>query len=167
MTAFSLAGAAILGLAPAAWAGDVHLARVELLSTDPGTWIHYDLPAVATHATPTAIRFVEQVQPVLALPVDGLHVGLSMTSQSLSYERPLGRSSLGWAAGVQTLLLLPRGAFAELTADWGPARLGLGASVLSHAKWARLGGYGQWDVLPAVSLGIRTRAARGADPGTP
>ncbi len=139
-----------LGVAQAA---GLHLDRVELLSTDPGVWVNYDLPGAGPRFTTAAVRFVEQVQPVLSMPVDGLYVGLSWSSQSVSYERPFGDLPLGWAGGVQTLWLLPRGAFAELTADLGPVRLGAGLSLLSQASWARLSGYDRWDPLPAFTLG--------------
>ena len=141
-------------------AGGLHLDRVELLSTDPGIWLNYDLPALAARPTTTAIRFVTQVQPVVALPAQGWHVGASIVSQSVSFEQPFGEGPVGWAAGVQAALLLPRGVFAEATADLGPVRLGLGGSLLSQATWTRLGGYSRWDPMLGVTVGLLTRKGR-------
>lgn len=147
-------------LVAAASAGDLHLDRVELLSTDPGVWLNYDLPTLASRPTTTAIRFVTQVQPVVALPADGWHIGASIVSQSVSFEQPFGDTPFGWAAGVQAALLLPRGVFAEATADLGPVRLGLGGSLLSQATWARLGGFGRWDPMLGVTVGVLTPKGR-------
>ena len=151
MIALALLGAAAAG---------VHVDRVELISADPGVWLNYDLPTLATRPTSTVVRFVQQVQPVLALPPEGLHVGLSLTSQSVSWEQPFAETRWGWGAGVSTLLLLPRGAFAEATVDLGPVRLGLGGVLLSQASWARLGGYDTWDPMLGLTVGLLTKKGR-------
>ena len=151
MIALALLGAATAG---------THLDRVELISVDPGVWLNYDLPTLVTRPTSTTVRLVQQVQPVLALPPEGLHLGLSLTSQSVSWEQPFAESRWGWAAGVTTLFALPRGAFAEATVDLGPVRLGLGGSLMSQASWARLSGYDTWDPLLGATVGLLTRKGR-------
>ena len=53
-----------LFLVGAAMAGPVSLDRVDLLSENPGTWIHYEALTFGTYSTRPILRFVTQVQPV-------------------------------------------------------------------------------------------------------
>ncbi|MBM4389953.1 MAG: hypothetical protein FJ090_02415 [Deltaproteobacteria bacterium] len=126
--------------------------RVDILAEDPGTWINYDLPQAPVAFTQTAVRLVEQVSVQWQLPVTNLYLGTSIASQSLTYELPW-KHGLGVHGGLQTSLLLPRGAV--LGAHWrtGRVRLGLGASVISSATWAHVD-YSQWHVLPTIGVGV-------------
>lgn len=129
--------------------------RVDLLSVDPGTFQLYDVPATGAYPLRTVIRFAEQVKVVWDLP-GPLTLGTSITSQSLGYQRPVGPFSVG--GGLQTLLLCPRGVYADAAWQTGRLRLGLGVSVLSSATWGSLD-WRVWHAFPAVELGIG-RAAR-------
>ena len=128
--------------------------RVDLLSEDPGLWVHQEAGRLGVDPLTATIRFLSQVKPVFSLPVEGLSAGVSLGSQSLVYERPLLPSMhLSWTVGLQTRLLLPRGALLGLAWRVGPLRLGLSLSVFSEASWARVD-YRPWTVLPTFGLGI-------------
>lgn len=155
-----------LGLAAAA--PPVRLDRVELLAEDPGTWLNYEALQLPGYPVKGVLRFVTQVRPVLELPVEHLYVGLSLSSQSLVYERPFSPGlPFTWSAGVQTQLLLPRGALATVAWRHGPVRLSLGLSAVSGATWARPD-WSEWDLLPTVGVGLvrqpRPRPEHLADP---
>jgi hypothetical protein len=143
-------------------AAPVRLDRVDVLSEDPGTFLHYDLPMAGAYAPMTAVRFLEQVKVVFTLPVNGLYAGASLSSQSLSYEGPLWRGEDGrglfWTAGLQTRLLLPYGAWAGVAWRFGFMRLSLGASASSAATWARPS-WTEWRVLPTLGLGFGPNVA--------
>lgn len=138
----------------AALAAPVEFDRVDLISEDPGTFVNYELWGAPTYPTKAAIRFVTQVKPVVSIPrVPGLTVGVSLSSQSVVYERPFGPEGLHWTAGIQTALLMPRGALGGLAYRTGRWRFGVSASALSGSTWARPS-YGQWTVLPTVGIGV-------------
>ncbi len=145
-------------------AAPVRLDRVDILSEDDGTFLHYDLPMAGASAQMAGLRFFEQVKVVLALPVDGLYAGASVASQSLAYEGPLWRSGDGrglfWTASVHTRLLMPYGAHAGVAWRFGFLRLGVGASVSSEATWARPA-WTEWRVLPTLALGFGPNVAPG------
>ncbi|MFE8600738.1 hypothetical protein KYC5002_34810 [Archangium violaceum] len=145
-------------------AAPVRLDRVDVLSEDSGTFLHYEVPMAPAYPAMTALRFVTQVKVVLALPVSGLYAGASIASQSLSYEGPLWRSEDGrglfWTASVHTRLLMPYGAHAGVAWRFGSMRLGLGASASSEASWARPA-WTEWKVLPTLALGFGPNVAPG------
>lgn len=132
----------------------LHFERLDVLSLDPGTWLNYELPDMTGAPLRAALRFVSQVKPVVGLPVPGLSLGLSLASQSLHYERPLGiYPGLAVGGAVQTLLLLPRGVYVDLSVTRGPVRAAIGVDALSTASWRHLDWSG-WAVLPGISLGV-------------
>ena len=145
-------------------AAPVRLDRVDVLSEDAGTFLNYDLALLPAYPTIGAARFVEQVKVVFAVPVRGLYAGVSIASQSVSFESPLWRGADGyglfWTASLHTRLLLPYGA--HLGVDWrtGPVRLGLGASISTEAAWARPA-WSEWKVLPVLSVGFGPNIAPG------
>lgn len=130
--------------------GPLSLARVELLSLDPGTFVGQELPLAGVRPGTTTARWLQQVQPVLRLGDGPLALGLSVASQSVSWDEPLGPFVL--SAGVQTRLALPVGVFGGLSRDLGPVRLGVGGSYRSLATWAYLDGYRDWVLSPGVEL---------------
>ncbi|MBK7760501.1 MAG: hypothetical protein IPO67_22405 [Deltaproteobacteria bacterium] len=136
-------------------AAELRLDRVDLISEDTGAWINYEAPGLLAYPTRGAVRYVTQVKPVLALPVEHLYLGLSIHSQSLVYERPFVEGSeFTWSAGLQSALFFPRGALAGVAWRHGPVRLAVGVSAVSGGTWARPGGVAQWDVLPTVGVGL-------------
>ena len=136
-------------------ASPVKLDRVDLIAEDPGTFLNYELPAAGTYPTKAAVRFVTQVKPVLEMPsLPGWHLGLSIASQSLVYEKPLSVPNLYFSGGIQSSLFLPRGVLAGVAYRPGRWRIGLSCSAVSGATWTRFGGYGQWTVLPALGVGV-------------
>ncbi len=144
-----------LFLVGAAMAGPVSLDRVDLLSENPGTWIHYEALTFGTYSTRPILRFVTQVQPVWDTPWEGVRVGVSIASQAVTYEAPLVEDKgLYWSGGVQTVLLMPRGFTGGLAWRWKALRVGAGVSAVSAATWVRPGGWAQWTVLPTVGVGL-------------
>ena len=156
--------ALLLVLGASLHAAPLHFDRVDVLSEDPGLWLNHDLPFASVYWPRTGYRLLEQVKPVWRIrAVQGLHVGVSLSSQSLVYEHPLGvgwglSQGLSWSVGVQTALGLPRGALAGLAWRRGPFRVGLGVSLLSSATWARPE-WTYWWVLPTLGLGVGAAAA--------
>lgn len=143
-----------LAISLAAASEGVRLARVDLLSLDPGTWINYELPDLTGAPARAGLRFLTQIKPVIALPYPGLSVGASIVSQSLHYERSLGLApGLAVGAALQTAWLLPRGGYVDVSVTRGRLRAGVGVDALSSATWSHLD-WSHWVVLPGVSLGI-------------
>lgn len=145
-------------------AAPLRLDRVDILSEDAGTFLHYDLPLARAYFPTTGVRFLEQVKVVFALPVTGLYAGASIASQGVSYEGMLWRTQEGrglvWNASVHTRLLMPYGAHAGLAWRFGIMRVGAGASVSTEATWARPS-WTQWRVLPVLAVGIGPNVAPG------
>lgn len=146
--------------------GQVHFERVDVISEDPGLWVSNEAPRlIADPLTPT-IRFLMQVKPVWRTPVKGLSFGISLGSQSLVYEHPvlalapalasvpiLASARLSVSVGLQTRLLLPRGALVGLSWWMGPVRIGAGLSVFSEASWNHVD-YRTWTAIPTLGLGF-------------
>ncbi len=146
----ALVAAVVLAAEPAG----VRVERVDVLSEDPGLWLHQELPRLGADALTPTVRFLTQVKVVWSTPVQGLGFGVSVGSQSVVYEYPLlPRANLALSAGVQTRLLLPRGALLGVAWRAGPVRLGLSLSVFSEATWSRVD-YSFWTVLPTLGLGF-------------
>ncbi len=137
-------------LASTAVAGPLSLARLELLSLDPGSFVGQELPLAGVRPGTTTVRWLQQVQPVLHLGESPLALGLSVASQSVAWEEPLG--PFVFSAGIQTRLALPVGFFGGLSQDLGPVRLGLGGSYRSLATWAYPAGYRDWVLHPGIEL---------------
>jgi len=130
------------------------LDRVDVLSEGSPTWAHYELPRLTTAGRFVAVRFIEQIEPVLFLPAEGLTLGVSMRAVRVHWERTvLGTDSLYVGGGVLTTLGLPNGG--QIGAAWRPGRVRVGVSVsaLSSASWRRRD-WTVWHVLPAVGLGF-------------
>jgi hypothetical protein len=146
----ALVAAVVLAAEPAG----VRFERVDVLSEDPGLWLYQEAPRLGVDPVTPTVRFLTQVKAVWTTPVPGLGFGVSLASQSLVYEYPLVREAhLSLSLGLQTRLLLPRGAMAGLAWRAGPVRLGVSLSVFSEASWSRVD-YGQWTVLPTLGLGF-------------
>ncbi|MCK6520392.1 hypothetical protein L6R49_03025 [Myxococcota bacterium] len=149
---------AALALSTATSAAELRLDRVDLLSEDTGAWINYEAPSLLAYPARSGVRYVTQVKPVLALPVENLYLGLSIHSQSVVYERPITEGSeFTWSAGLHTALFFPRGAVAGVAWRHGPLRLAVGVSATSGGTWARPSGLAQWDVLPTLGVGLVRR----------
>ncbi len=131
--------------------------RVDLVSEDLGTWLHYDVPMAPHNVQAVGLRFVEQVKVSFRLPVKGLYAGASLSSQSLTYEHPLlggpGGHGLYATGALQTRLLLPRGVTAGVAWRWGHLRVGASLAAFSETSWARPN-WQQWTVLPTLGVGV-------------
>lgn len=146
--------ALVTALVLAAEPAGVRLERVDVLSEDPGTWLYQEAPRLRVDVLTPAVRFVTQVKLVWSTPVRGLGFGISVDSQSLVYEHPLlPRANLALSLGLQTRLLLPRGALVGVAWRAGPVRLGLSLSVFSEATWSRVN-YRSWTALPTLGVGF-------------
>lgn len=145
----------ILLWAHAAVAG-VALERVDVLSGDPGTWLYDEAPAAWVRPATAALRLVEQVQPVWRTPWEGWALGTSVRAISVLREGGFGQTRWHWAAGVQTALMLPRGAFAQLAWQSGRLRLALGVSAFADATWLRPA-WTRWRALPTLGISIVRR----------
>lgn len=132
--------------------------RIDVLSEDPGTFLSAEVPKLSSSTTIAGIRFVEQVKPVFTTPLEGLLVGLSLSTQSVYYEQPL-TPGLGLTGGVQTRLGLPRGLLLGGYGRVGRLRVGLSANLLSGATWTRPD-YTTWRVLPGVGIGVGQKLDR-------
>jgi hypothetical protein len=128
--------------------------RVDLISEEPGTWLHYDVPLVGAYPLATLLRFVEQVKPVFQLPVKGLYVGTSISTQSLVYEGALmEQMGLSWTVGLQTRLLFPTGLHAGVAWRFSRLRVGLSLSAFTNGGWGRPDGF-TVQFLPTLGVGI-------------
>jgi hypothetical protein len=146
--------ALVAALVLAAEPEGVRLQRVDVLSEDPGQWLHQEAPRLGVDALTPTVRLLTQMKVVWSTPVRGLDFGVSVGSQSLVYEYPLlPRANLSLSMGVQTRLLLPRGALVGVAWRAGPVRLGLSLSVFSEATWSRVN-YRYWTALPTLGLGF-------------
>ena len=146
---------ALLLLLATAHAAPFRLDRVDLLWEDPGAVVGSLGVARDRSTTVTAIRFVEQVKPVIATPVEGLSIGVSLASQSVVYEQPI-LGGLGLTTGVQTRLGLPRGAILGAHLRVARLRLGASANLLSGATWTRPD-WSVWRIVPGIGIGIGAR----------
>ena len=136
-----------------ALAAPVQFDRVDLLADDPGVWMNDDLQRFSQTPRLASIRFVGQVKAVLSLP-KGIYLGASLSSQSLTIERLIAPNLPVYGyAGVQTSLLLPRGAQVGLAIRQGGFRVSAGLSGLSSATWARPD-WSVWTLLPTLAVGI-------------
>jgi hypothetical protein len=152
MSAASLAFALLLS-APSE-AAELRFQRVDLISEVPGSFLNHDLPMAGLNPVTTGLRWVEQIQVVVDLPVEGLSTGVSIGAQSLFYERALVPSAgLSWGVGLQTDLLLPKGALVDASWRWKRLRLGLGFTATSSATWAHPN-WSAWQVLPTAGIGL-------------
>ena len=154
----ALVGTTVLATAP------VRFDRIDVLNEEVPTFLHYDVPIEHAYPTGTALRFVEQLKVVVTLPMEGLYLGASLRSQSLSYEGPIWKQADGrglfWTAGLSTRLLMPYGAQAGVAWRVGFMRLGVGLQAASAATWARPA-WGEWQVLPTLALGFGPNIAAG------
>jgi hypothetical protein len=146
--------AAMTALVLAAQPAGVRWERVDVLSEDPGLWLHQEAPRLAGEPATAGVRWLSQVKGVWSTPWRGLSFGVSLGSQSLVYEHPLvPRARLSLSAGLQTRLLLPRGALLGLAWRVGPVRVGLSLSLFTYATWSRPR-YRYWSALPTLGLGF-------------
>jgi hypothetical protein len=146
--------ALVTALVLAAEPSGVRFERVDVISEDPGLWLYQEAPRLKVDRLTPTVRFLTQVKVVFSTPKQGLSFGLSLDSQSLTYERPLlPRANLALSMGLQTRLLLPRGLLVGLAWRAGPVRLGLSLSVFSEATWSRVN-YRYWTALPTLGVGF-------------
>ncbi len=145
----------MIAWAAAAWAAaPVGVDRVDVLAEAPGLWVSQELPRFAQTPRVGAVRFVTQVQPALWTPVEGLQVGLSLSAQSLLYERALlPHAGFMASGGLITRAGLPAGLNLGLAWRPGQVRLGLSAVALSTTSWARPD-WTSWRLLPGVGVGF-------------
>lgn len=141
-------------LSLSAFAAPVGFDRVDILSEGSATWLNNELPRSSTTGRFVTVRFIEQIEPVIFLPPDGLTIGLSLRAIRLHWERPIFDSETVFVGGgVNTTLLLPNGG--QVGAAWRPGkvRLGLSINALSSASWSRKD-WSVWQVMPAVGVGF-------------
>lgn len=140
--------------APAAATPSFGFERVDILSEDPGVWLHYEAPMIGVYAVAPLLRLVEQTKVVFHLPVENLYAGASITSQSLTYEQALSsEKGLFWSATLQTRLLFPRGLNLGLAWRTGRLRLGLSLSAFTDGSWSRPNGMAV-TVVPTLGVGF-------------
>ena len=132
---------------------EVRLVRVEILSEDPGTWLHHELPMASSRPSTAAVRLLEQIQPVWQSPWPDILIGTSLTVQTVQLERDLGELPLSWSAGVQTALLCPRGVVGAIHWKKQKLHLSAGLSLSSMASWQHRR-WNQWTLLPTAGIGI-------------
>lgn len=128
--------------------------RVDVIAPLPGTFINDDLPRLTLDPLTITVRWLEQVQVVFTVPVEGLTAGVSLSAQSLFYAVPLfDVPGLELQVGLQTRLLLPAGFSAGLGWRWWRLRVGLGVVAGTEASWDNID-YDHPYVMPTLSLGI-------------
>ena len=132
---------------------EVKLTRIELLSEDPGTWLHYELPMAGSRPVTAAVRLLEQVQPVWQSPWQHVLIGTSLTVQTIQLERPIGELHMQWSTGIQTALLCPKGVVGAVHWQWRRIHLSVGVSLDSNASWQHRN-WTQWTLLPTAGFGI-------------
>ena len=144
----------MIGLLVAAAFGAPHLDRVDVLSDDPGWFLTEDLRQTSLAPDVTAVRFLGQITPVVALG-KGWQVGASLSSQAIRREWWLEGT---WSANValSTHYGLPRGALFGLSVRPGPLRVALSAAAMSEATWENLA-WRQWTVGPVIAVGVVRR----------
>jgi len=142
----------IIGLLTLAMAGpDLRLDRVDLVSETSGTWLHDELPRAGSTPRFVGARWVEQVQPVIAIGPT-VQVGLALRTQSVRLEHTVtGPWSVN--GGLQLGAGLPNGAIGGVGYRAGALRLGTALSVVSSATWARPT-WTHWRLLPTVGIGV-------------
>jgi len=127
--------------------------RVDLISEEIGTFLNYDVLELPVYPIMPALRFVEQVKVVFRLPWQGLYAGVSIASQSLTYEHPIGPKGLFLTGGVVTKLLFPHGVIAGAAYRAGVFRFGLSVSAFTSGSWSAPGSF-QLTFFPSLGLGI-------------
>lgn len=152
MSLISLTLAAALAGTPEAERPGFGYDRVDVLSEAPATFLNYDLPLFLTDPAVKTIRFLEQVTVHLRLPLRGLYAGVSIGTQSLSYELPVA-GGLHATAALQTRLLFPSGANLGLAWRTGIFRLGVSVSLTTSGSWASPSTFAP-AFLPALGFGI-------------
>lgn len=136
-----------------AFAGEWGVDRIEVITESDGTWLRDELPRWGSAERVVAMRFVEQVQVVTAVPLDGVRVGLSLRNQTLRWENEFA-PAVHLGVGSVHRAGLPVGGMVGLA--WGPRaiRVGTALTATSAASWARPN-WSQWRVLPTVGVGVR------------
>lgn len=144
----------ILLLAAVALAAPFGLDRVDLVSEDDPTWLVDSLPRIGDTPRFTAIRFLEQVEPVWFTPLEGLTVGTSLRTQSLQWERPAWPAiGLYGSMALLTRLGLPSGGRLGVAFRRGPVRIGGSLALISSGSWSRPD-WSVWRPMPALGIGI-------------
>ena len=135
-------------------ASDFNFERIDIIAEDPGTWINYEVGSLPGYPTKGLVRWLTQIKPVVQTPVANLYIGLSLRSQSITYEVPIHEKlPLTASISLQTQLLLPKGANAGFAWKRGHWRLATGISTVSEASWKRPA-YASWVVLPTIGFGF-------------
>lgn len=140
-----------------ALAAPVRFDRVDLISETGATWQHDELPRFGQTPRVVGLRWAEQVQPVVAVPLGEaageLHLGASLRAQSIRYERPAFQPAWSVNAGLQLSAGLPSGALAGLAWRHGALRVGGSVGAVSAVSWARPE-WTTWRWLPSVGIGV-------------
>ena len=110
-----------------AMASPLRFDRVDILAEDPALWVNDDLRRFDHSSRLGAVRFVTQVKVVAELPIEGVYLGTSLSSQSLVAERLIvSKLPIYGYAGIQAGLFLPRGFMGGFAYRKGPETFGLG-----------------------------------------
>jgi len=141
----------LLALQGTAEAGPVRFERVDLISESDGSWARDELSRAGQTPRFAAIRYLEQLTPVIRK--DRLQLGLSLATQSVRWEQPLAGTHFGLNGGLQLDSGLPNGLLAGGFVHAGPLRIGVSASLTSGASWGRPV-YDGWRLLPSLGIGI-------------
>ena len=141
-------------LALSALAAPIGFDRVDILSEGSATWLNDELPRFGTSGRFVTVRFIEQIEPVIYLPPDGLTLGISMRAIRVHWERPVfGTDTVYLGGGVQTQLLLPNGGQVGVAFRPGKVRFGVSVNALSSASWSRKD-WSVWHLMPALGVGF-------------
>lgn len=134
-----------------AQAGPVRVDRVDLVSESDGSWVRDEATRFSHTPRFAAVRYIEQLGPVIAK--DQLQLGLSLASQSVRWEQPLPSTHFALSGGIQLRAGLPSGVLAGGAVRAGPLRVGVSASLNSAAVWGRPVWDG-WRLLPSFGVGL-------------
>ncbi len=125
--------------------------RVDVLS-ETSTWLNYDVLVLRSgDIAKPGLRLVEQVEVYFRLPIRGLYAGLSIQSQDLTYEYPLGFAGLYVTGGIQTRLLFPDGVHLGVAWRWKMLCLGASLTAFTTGSWTAPTSFA---VLPLPTFGI-------------
>ena len=148
----------LLAWAGIAFAGEVGLDRVELLSDASGTFLLDEVPMLRARPGVTGLRYLAQVEPVIDI-YNGLTVGVSLGNITVGFESPADKHGLGGLVAVPTRLGLPTGVVVAGCWRRGPLWVDMGLSAQSGATWAAP----EWQdlrVRPVVGVGVVPPRAR-------
>ena len=132
------------------------LDRVEVIADDPGHFVVDELPMIAARPGGTTLRFLTQVQPVMAF---GEHftLGASLSTWTPGWELQAAQRPFGFLVAMPTRLGLPSGLVAAGTLRHGALWADLGLTAQTGASW-RHPSYRDLRIVPTVGLGWAPRS---------